>query len=158
MPHPLWQALEAAEHGGEPEAKILYTRGGCHAFAFAQAALLNGAAVLATEVAVPSLTGPFAKATIHAWCISGDALIDCYGAAESEEELLARLHKEAGWSPAFVKGTRAHKPACFSPTEIQLVLDGKTALPIGYFNEPGWLKRAMALIDRLQQRSVTIQS
>ena len=147
--HPLWKALEDAERGGEPEAKELYTLGGCHAYAFAQAVRLQGTAVLTVEVAVPSQSGPYAKDTVHAWCIAGSTFLDYYGNIDCEEALLARRHKESGSWPAFVKGTRAHNPKYFSPEEIQLVQAGQKPLPNKYFNEPGWLPQAMKLADRI---------
>jgi hypothetical protein len=91
--HPFWKTLEDAEKGSDTEAKMLYTRGGCHAYAFAQAVHLKGTAVLMTKIAVPAKGGSLIKPTIHAWCIAGSAFIDYYGTSDSEEELLARLHK-----------------------------------------------------------------
>lgn len=145
--HRLWGTLEDAEGGAPAAVTALFTVGGCHAFAFAQAIRLKGKAILMTEIMIPGFAEP--EPSIHAWCATDSGLIDYFGKADDAEELLGRFHKKNGGTSTFVKGTKPSKFGCLSVDEIVLILARPETLPNGFFKDPLWLPRAMKLAEQL---------
>lgn len=140
------EALLAAAQNSHADLQALFTQFGCHAFAFAAVYRLGGVALLMTEMTDPTWgPGP----CVHAWCETGSLALDFFGQAPDGQAVFRRFRSQPGFSPPWRTGMAASKVESLNRSQIDQVLAGSFALPNGFYGEPGWLRRAMALANRL---------
>ena len=140
------EALLAVAQKSDADTAALFTRFGCHAFAFAAVQRFGGVAVLMTEM-LDSVRG--LSRCVHAWCETGSTAIDYFGKAPGPEAILQRFLSQPGFSPPWHPGMTPHKFEVLDRTQIGEVLAGSRRLPTEFYGEVTWLPLAMSLADRL---------
>ncbi len=140
--------MGSANSGSAAAKKDLFTTGGCHAFAFANALHLNGTAELMTKIAIRGEFSTSVEERKHAWCKAGSRFLDYFGEAKDREVILAKFSDEVGWCPKFVPGTKPHTVELFSPSEIREVFSEAKKLPIGFYDDIEWLNEAVTLASK----------
>jgi hypothetical protein len=140
------ESLLATAHESEASMAALFTRFGCHAFAFAAVRRLGGTTVLMTEM-LDLTWGP--SRCVHAWCETHSAAIDYFGQASGPAAILERFLSQPGFSPPWRPEMKPYTVESLDRPQIDLVLAGSRTLPNGFYGDPVWLRRAVCLADHL---------